>query len=201
MASIYKKPPLALLEKPYDKKNLPKETYKMQNKDPCSNKTKVEIHINSGRLGVKFTANKTIPDFNKGAKNIHLDWTNSFEEFENVLEGQYKTAWKQVMHDHFPEPGDAAMVPSKAGSLAGGELPSCNQAFSEESSPQREALGLPVQLLGAGWRLQRQEGAIRDSRLCRLHSDACSLTGHVPLDDGTHLIIMKPTAFYSRVDT
>ena len=24
-----------------------------------------------------------------------------------------KTAWKQVMHDHFPDPVDAAMVPSE----------------------------------------------------------------------------------------
>ena len=92
MALIYKKPPPALLEKSFDKKNLPKEMYKMQNKDPCFNKLKAEIHINSGRLGIEFTVNKTIPDFNKGAKKIHLDWTNSFEEFENVLEGQYKMA-------------------------------------------------------------------------------------------------------------
>ena len=74
---------------------------------------KAEVHINSGRLDVEFTVDKTIPDFNKGAEKIHLNWTNSFEEFENVLEGQYKTAWKQVMHDHFPEPVDAAMVPTE----------------------------------------------------------------------------------------
>ena len=85
----------------------------MQNMDPCFNKMKAEIHINSGQLGIEFTANKTIPDFNKGAKKIHLNLTNSFEEFENVLKGQYKTAWKQVMQDHFLEPVDAAMVPSK----------------------------------------------------------------------------------------
>ena len=113
MALIYEKPPLALLEKSFDKKNLPKEVYKMQNKDPHFNKLKAEIYIDSGRLGVEFTVNKKIPDFNKGAEKIHLDRTNSFEEFENVLEGQYKTAWKQVMHDHFPELVDAAMVPSK----------------------------------------------------------------------------------------
>ena len=64
----------------------------MQNKDPRFNKLKAEIHINSGRLRVEFTVNKTIPDSNKGAKKIHLDWTNSFEEFENIIEGQYKTA-------------------------------------------------------------------------------------------------------------
>ena len=74
---------------------------------------KAEIHIDSGRLGVEFTVDKTIPDFNKGAEKIHLDWTTSSEEFENVLEAQYKTAWKQDMHDHFPEPVDAAMVPTE----------------------------------------------------------------------------------------
>jgi hypothetical protein len=113
MASIYKNHLWLFLKKPYDKKNLPKETYKMQNNDPCFNKTKAEIHIHSGRLGIKFTVNKTIPNFNKGAEKIHLDWTNSFEEFENVLEGQYKTAWKQVLHNHFPEPVNAVMVPSE----------------------------------------------------------------------------------------
>jgi hypothetical protein len=112
MALIYKKPPLALLEMSFIEKNLPKEVYKMQNKDPRFNKLKAEVHIDSGRLGVEFTVNRTVPDFNKGAEKIHLDWTHSFGEFENVLEGQYKTAWKQVMQDHFPEPVDAVMVPT-----------------------------------------------------------------------------------------
>ena len=85
----------------------------MQHKDPRFNKLKVEIHIDSGQLSVEFTVDKTIPNFNKGAKKIHLDWTSSFEEFENVLKGQYKTAWKQVMHDHFLEPVDAALVPTE----------------------------------------------------------------------------------------
>jgi hypothetical protein len=85
----------------------------MQNKDLRFDKLKAEIHIDSGRLGVEFTINKTIPDFNKGAEKIHLEWTNSFKEFENVLERQYKMAWKQVMHDHFPELVDAAMVPTE----------------------------------------------------------------------------------------
>ena len=42
MASIYKNPPLAFLEKSFDKKNLPKEAYKMQNKDLRFNKLKAE---------------------------------------------------------------------------------------------------------------------------------------------------------------
>ncbi len=65
MALIYEKPPLALLEKSFNEKNLPKEVYKMQNKDPRFNKLKAKIHIDSGWLGVEFTLDKTIPDFNK----------------------------------------------------------------------------------------------------------------------------------------
>jgi hypothetical protein len=48
-----------------------------------------------------------------GAKKINLDWVHSFVEFENVLQGQYKTAWKQVLHENFPEPDDPAMVPTE----------------------------------------------------------------------------------------
>ncbi len=48
MASIYKNPPLALFEKSFEKKNLPKEVYKMQNKYPHFNKLKAEIYIDSG---------------------------------------------------------------------------------------------------------------------------------------------------------
>jgi hypothetical protein len=42
---------------------------------------------------------------------------------------------------------------------------------------------------------------IQDSRLCRLRSNAFSLTNHVPLDEGIHLITTKPTGFYSKVKT
>jgi hypothetical protein len=34
-------------------------------------------------------------------------------EFKNVLQGQYKTAWKQAIHEHFPEPTDPENVPTK----------------------------------------------------------------------------------------
>ena len=60
----------------------------MQNKDLRFNKLKAEVHIHSSRLGVEFTVDKTIPNFNKGAEKIHLGWTNSFDEFENVLKEQ-----------------------------------------------------------------------------------------------------------------
>jgi Zn-finger protein len=74
------------------------------------NKVKAEVHQDSGKLGVEFTVDKTIPDFNKGAGKINLDWIHSFEEFENVLQGQYKTAWKQIVHEFFPEPVDPSIV-------------------------------------------------------------------------------------------
>jgi hypothetical protein len=30
-------------------------------------------------------------------------------EFKNVLQGHHKTAWKQVLHEHFTEPVDATV--------------------------------------------------------------------------------------------
>jgi hypothetical protein len=49
--------------------------------------------------------------------------------------------------------------------------------------------------------LAQHASTIRNSQLCCLCPNAFSLTNHVPLDDGTHLITMKPTGFYSRVNT
>ena len=42
IALIYKKPPLALLDKTWNKKNLQKKTYKMQNKGTCFTKWKLK---------------------------------------------------------------------------------------------------------------------------------------------------------------
>jgi hypothetical protein len=112
MAFIYEKPPHILQANVWDEKTPLSETYKLQSNDTC-NKVKAEVHQDSGQLGIEFTVNKTIPDFNKGAEKIHLDWNHSFLEFENVLLGQYKTAWKQILHEFYPEPVDAAMVPAE----------------------------------------------------------------------------------------
>jgi hypothetical protein len=56
------------------------------------NKVKAEVHQDSGKLGIEFTVYKTIPKLEMGAKKINLIWAHSFMEFENVLQGQYKTA-------------------------------------------------------------------------------------------------------------
>ncbi len=37
---------------------------------------------------------------------MNLDYVTSFAEFGNVLLSHYQTNWKQVLHEHFPEPID-----------------------------------------------------------------------------------------------
>jgi hypothetical protein len=102
MASIYEKPPYFVLEKTWDEKTRLPKTYKLQSGD-SQNKIKAKVHQDSGKLGVEFTINNTIPEFKKGAKKVNLDYAHSFIDFKNVLQGQYKTAWKQVVHEHFLE--------------------------------------------------------------------------------------------------
>jgi hypothetical protein len=58
-----------VLEKTWDEKTRPPETYKLQSND-SRNKIKAEVHQDSGKLGVKFTIDKTIPEFEKGAKKV-----------------------------------------------------------------------------------------------------------------------------------
>jgi hypothetical protein len=69
MASIYEKLPHYLLAKTWDEKTSLPEIYKLQSND-SHNKVKAKVHKDSGKLSVKFTVNKSIPDFNKGAKKI-----------------------------------------------------------------------------------------------------------------------------------
>jgi hypothetical protein len=110
MASIYEKPPHFVLEKTWGEKTRLPETYKLPSSD-SQNKIKAKVHQYSGKLGVEFTIDKTIPEFEKGAKKVNLDYAHSFVEFKNVLQGQYKTAWKQVVHEHFPESTNPENVP------------------------------------------------------------------------------------------
>jgi len=70
------------------------------------NKNKAEIHKDSGLFGIEFTVDKTIPDFNKGADKVELDYATAFVEFDNILEGALNSAWKYVLREHFPEPMD-----------------------------------------------------------------------------------------------
>jgi hypothetical protein len=114
MASIYKKVPLYKIVKTWEDNNPNlSEVYKLQSNNTC-NKSWAEIHKDNGKYGIEFTIDKTIPEFNKGTEKCNLNWTNSFAEFESVLQGHHKTAWKQVLHEHFPEPVDATVpVPAE----------------------------------------------------------------------------------------
>jgi len=105
MASIYEKPPLFKLQKTWNKKTILPEVYKLTSPNP-RNKNKAEIHKDSGLYEIEFTVDKTIPDFNKGADKVELDYATTFVEFENVLEGALNSAWKYVLKEHFPEPID-----------------------------------------------------------------------------------------------
>ena len=105
MASIYEKPPLFQLKKTWNEKTILPEVYKLTSPNP-RNKNKAKIHKDSGLFGIEFTVDKTIPDFNKGADKVELDYATAFVEFENVLEGALNSAWKYVLREHFPEPMD-----------------------------------------------------------------------------------------------
>ncbi len=96
MASIYEKPPLFKLRKTWNEKTILPEVYKSRSHNPC-NKNKAEIHKDSGLYGIKFTVDKTIPDFNKGADKVELDYATAFVEFENMLKGALNLAWKYVL--------------------------------------------------------------------------------------------------------
>jgi hypothetical protein len=85
------------------------EVYKLQSNNPY-NKYKAEIHKDDGQLGIKFTLNKMISEFIHALKKLNLDYVTSFAEFGNVLLGRYQTNWKQVLHEHFPEPVDPEVV-------------------------------------------------------------------------------------------
>jgi hypothetical protein len=114
MASIYKKVPLYKVVKTREDNNPNlSKVYKLQSNHTC-NKSRVEIHKDIGKYGIEFTIDKTIPEFNNGAEKCDLNWSDSFAEFENMLQGHHRTAWKQVLHKHFPEPVDATVpVPTE----------------------------------------------------------------------------------------
>jgi hypothetical protein len=96
----------------WDEKTKSSKTYKLQSNHSC-NKIKAEVHQDSEKLSVKLLVNKMIPVFKKEAKKINFNYSHFFVEFKNVLLGQYKTAWKQVIHEHFLEPTGLEMAPAK----------------------------------------------------------------------------------------
>jgi hypothetical protein len=96
MASIYEKEPIFLLKRTwYDKTKFP-EKYKFSGASGKSG-----VHIDSGSLGMEFFYEKTLPDFCNAGDQLQWGWSETFSKFENVLAGSYKTAWREVVKDHF----------------------------------------------------------------------------------------------------
>ncbi len=50
---------------------------------------------------MEFFYEKTLPDFLQAATKLNWTWYETFLEFDNVLAGSYKTAWREVVKDHF----------------------------------------------------------------------------------------------------
>ncbi len=102
------------------------EVYKLQSNDQ-RNKYKAEIHKDDGLLGNDFTLNKTISEFICLSEKLNLDYVTSFAKFGNVLLSRYQTDWKQVLHEHFPEPVNPEVAkPAQDCALAENFLPAIN---------------------------------------------------------------------------
>ncbi len=104
MASIYKKKPFFVLQRRWDTKTVLPEVYKLLQSNDPRNKYKAVIHKDDGLLGIEFTLDKTISEIIRTLEKLNLDYVTSFAKFGNVLLGLYQTKWKQVLHEHFPEP-------------------------------------------------------------------------------------------------
>jgi len=99
MASIFEKEPIFSHVRQWD------DTTKLPDKYKFSGRAgKAEVHVDSGSLGMEFFYEKTFPDFVQAATKLDWDWYETFAQFENVLEGSYKTAWREVVRDHFSDP-------------------------------------------------------------------------------------------------
>jgi hypothetical protein len=85
MVSIYEGPPIYKGKKKWDNNDTLSEVYKLGSNNP-KNKNLVEIPKDNGGYSIKFTVNKTIPEFNQGAEKCELTLVDSFTEFENVLQ-------------------------------------------------------------------------------------------------------------------
>jgi hypothetical protein len=48
-----------------------------------------------------FFYEKTLPDFTHTGNELQWGWSETFSKFETCLAGSYKTAWREVVRDHF----------------------------------------------------------------------------------------------------
>jgi hypothetical protein len=104
-----------------ERTNLP-EVYKLFSPNP-TNKSKFEIQKDNGLLGLEWTVDKTIPEFDKACDKLGIGYVSAFVEFKNVLQGALALARKHVLKEHFPEPLEGHM----------GKLPPWADRTSKES--------------------------------------------------------------------
>jgi hypothetical protein len=97
MLSIFEKEPLFLLERTWDDKTKILEKHKFS-RDLGK---KAKVYMDSGSLGMEFFYEKTLLDFCRAGDKFQWSWSETFSKFENVLTGSYKTAWREVVQDHF----------------------------------------------------------------------------------------------------
>jgi hypothetical protein len=90
LASIYKKMPHFKGQKTRSEKTPLGDVYKLQSNNPCK-KQKAKIHKDCDQFRNNFTLDKMINKFVLGAEKVDLDYTGSFLEVENVLQGWYLT--------------------------------------------------------------------------------------------------------------
>jgi hypothetical protein len=98
MACIFEKEPIFSHERLWDDTTKLPEKYKFSGRAG-----KAEVHMDSGSLGMEFFFEKTLPDFVQAATKLNWDWYETFSQFKNVLKSSYKTAWREVVRDHFSD--------------------------------------------------------------------------------------------------
>ena len=96
MASIFEREPIFAYDRPWDDETKLPEKFKFS-----GTSGKAEVHVDSGSLGMEFFYQKTLPDFIQAATKLNWSWAETFSEFENVLDSSYRTAWREVVKDHF----------------------------------------------------------------------------------------------------
>ena len=93
MASIYEKPPIFYKEQKWEEKDLSSlDKAKFQGQHQ-----KAEVYIYGGDLGMEFFLSKTRPAFIQAATKLNWTWSETFSEFENVLDGAPRTAWHETL--------------------------------------------------------------------------------------------------------
>lgn len=97
----YEKEPFFVLERKWNEKSKLPEKFKFQG---GVHHKKCEVPIDNGTYGIEFFLEKTLPAFNRAGELFNWDWVESFSEFENCLEGNYKTSWQEILDEKFPEP-------------------------------------------------------------------------------------------------